>query len=44
MTRRRGAFLALGQYADRGAVPLNPHLIARRQLRVVGPWSFPEKH
>ena len=44
MTRRRGAFLALGQYTDRGAVPLNPHLITRRQLHVVGPWSFAEKH
>jgi threonine dehydrogenase-like Zn-dependent dehydrogenase len=44
MTRRGGTFLALGQYTDRGAVPLNPHLITRKQLRVVGSWGFAEKH
>ena len=44
MARRGGTFLALGQYTDRGAVPLNPHLITRKQLRVVGSWGFAEKH
>jgi threonine dehydrogenase-like Zn-dependent dehydrogenase len=44
MTRRGGTFLALGQYTDRGAVPLNPHLITRKQLRIVGSWGFAEKH
>jgi threonine dehydrogenase-like Zn-dependent dehydrogenase len=44
MTRRGGTFLALGQYTDRGAVPLNPHVITRKQLRVVGSWGFAEKH
>jgi threonine dehydrogenase-like Zn-dependent dehydrogenase len=44
MTRRGGSFLALGQYTDRGAVPLNPHLITRKQLRIVGSWGFAEKH
>lgn len=29
---------------DRGAVPLNPHLITRKQLRIVGSWGFAEKH
>ena len=25
-------------------VPLNPHLITRKQLRVVGSWGFAENH
>ena len=44
MARRGGTFLALGQYTDRGAVPLDPHLITRKQLRIVGSWGFAEKH
>jgi threonine dehydrogenase-like Zn-dependent dehydrogenase len=44
MARRGGTFLALGQYTDRGAVALNPHLITRKQLRIVGSWGFAEKH
>jgi threonine dehydrogenase-like Zn-dependent dehydrogenase len=44
MARRGGTFLALGQYTDRGPVPLNPHLVTRKQLRIVGSWGFAEKH
>src|SRR5215207_3805530 len=44
MARRGGTFLALGQYTDRGAVPLNPHVITRKELRIVGSWGFAEKH
>jgi threonine dehydrogenase-like Zn-dependent dehydrogenase len=44
MARRGGTFLALGQYTDRGTVPLNPHVITRKQLRIVGSWGFAEKH
>ena len=44
MARRGGTFLALGQYTDRGPVPLNPHIITRKQLRIVGSWGFAEKH
>jgi threonine dehydrogenase-like Zn-dependent dehydrogenase len=44
MTRRGGSFLALGQYTDRGPVPLNPHVITRKQLRILGSWGFAEKH
>ena len=44
MARRGGTFLALGQYTDHGTVPLNPHLITRKELRVVGSWGFAEKH
>jgi threonine dehydrogenase-like Zn-dependent dehydrogenase len=44
MARRGGTFLALGQYTDRGTTPLNPHVITRKQLRIVGSWAFAEKH
>jgi threonine dehydrogenase-like Zn-dependent dehydrogenase len=44
MARRGGTFLALGQYTDRGPTPLNPHVITRKQLRIVGSWGFAEKH
>ena len=44
MACRGGTFLPLGQYTDRGAVPLNPHLVTRKQLRILGFWGFAEKH
>lgn len=44
MARRGGSFLALGQYTDRGTTPLNPHIITRKQLRILGSWGFAEKH
>ncbi|MFN8591715.1 MAG: zinc-binding dehydrogenase [Thermomicrobiales bacterium] len=44
MARRGGTFLALGQYTDRGPTPLNPHVITRKELRIVGSWGFAEKH
>ena len=36
--------LVLGQYTDRGPVPINPHVITRKQLVVLGSWGFAEKH
>lgn len=44
MARRNGRYLVLGQYTDRGAVPINPHVITRKQLRVYGSWAFAETH
>ena len=44
MARRSGRYLVLGQYTDRGPVPVNPHLITRKQLKVVGSWGFAEAH
>ncbi len=44
MTRRNGRYLVLGQYTDRGAVPINPHVITRKQLTVLGSWAFAEAH
>lgn len=42
--RRNGRYLVLGQYTDRGAVPINPHVITRKQLKVYGSWAFSEAH
>jgi D-arabinose 1-dehydrogenase-like Zn-dependent alcohol dehydrogenase len=44
MARRNGRYLVLGQYTDRGAVPINPHVITRKQLTVAGSWAFAEGH
>jgi threonine dehydrogenase-like Zn-dependent dehydrogenase len=40
LVRPAGRVLVLGQYTDRGPTPLNPHLITRKQLRVLGSWAF----
>lgn len=42
LVRRNGRYLVLGQYTDRGAVPINPHVITRKQLKVYGSWAFSE--
>jgi threonine dehydrogenase-like Zn-dependent dehydrogenase len=42
LVRRNGRYLVLGQYTDRGAVPINPHVITRKQLKVYGSWAFAE--
>jgi Zn-dependent alcohol dehydrogenase len=44
LARRNGRYLVLGQYTDRGAVPINPHVITRKQLQVYGSWAFAEAH
>lgn len=44
LARRNARFLVLGQYTDRGAVPINPHIITRKQLQVYGSWAFAESH
>jgi len=40
MCRPAGTLLVLGQYTDAGPTPINPHLITRKQLRVLGSWAF----
>jgi threonine dehydrogenase-like Zn-dependent dehydrogenase len=42
LVRRNGRYLVLGQYTDRGAVAINPHVITRKQLKVFGSWAFAE--
>ena len=44
LVRRNGRYLVLGQYTDRGTVPINPHVITRKQLKVYGSWAFAEPH
>ena len=40
MCRPNGTYLVLGQYTDHGPTLLNPHLITRKQLRVLGSWAL----
>ena len=44
LARRNGRYLVMGQYTDRGPVPINPHVITRKQLKVFGSWAFAEAH
>jgi threonine dehydrogenase-like Zn-dependent dehydrogenase len=44
MSRPAGTVLVLGQYTDAGPATINPHLITRKQLRVLGSWAFAESH
>jgi len=42
--RDGGRYLVLGHYADAGETPLNPHVITRKQLTVMGSWSSEPRH
>lgn len=42
--RDGGQYLVLGQYANAGEILFNPHLITRKQLRIVGSWGFEPRH
>ena len=44
MTRINGRYLIAGHYGDAGTVPLNPHLINKKQLLITGAWSASNKH
>lgn len=44
MCRPGGRYLVLGQYTDHGPTPLNPHLVTRKQLTVLGSWAFSGAH
>ncbi|MCC6860830.1 MAG: zinc-binding dehydrogenase [Bryobacterales bacterium] len=44
LCRDGGRYLVLGQYANAGEVPLNPHVITRKQLQVAGSWGFEPRH
>jgi len=44
MTRVNGRYLIAGHYGDAGTVPLNPHLINKKQLLITGAWSATNKH
>jgi threonine dehydrogenase-like Zn-dependent dehydrogenase len=44
MTRINGRYLIAGHYGDAGTVPLNPHLINKKQIRIDGAWSAANRH
>lgn len=44
MVRIDGRYLIAGHYGDAGTVPLNPHLINRKQITITGVWSAANKH
>ena len=44
MCRDGGKYLVLGHYCDSGTIPLNPHVITRKQLQVFGSWSSEPRH
>jgi 5-exo-hydroxycamphor dehydrogenase len=44
MVRINGRYLIAGHYGDAGTIPLNPHLINRKQVTITGAWSAANKH
>ena len=44
LCRDGGRFLVLGQYGNAGNVSLNPHIITRKQLQMIGSWGFEPRH
>ena len=42
--RDGAAYLVLGHYGNAGTVPLNPHFITRKQLRLQGSWGYEPRH
>jgi threonine dehydrogenase-like Zn-dependent dehydrogenase len=44
MVRKGGRYLVLGQYTDVGEVPINPHLITRKEIQITGAWGLTEQH
>jgi 2-desacetyl-2-hydroxyethyl bacteriochlorophyllide A dehydrogenase len=44
MVRVNGKYLIAGHYGDAGTVPLNPHLINKKQITITGVWSASNRH
>lgn len=44
MCRDGARLLVLGHYGDAGEVPVNPHLITRKQLQLFGSWGSEPRH
>jgi threonine dehydrogenase-like Zn-dependent dehydrogenase len=44
MCRDGGRYLVLGHYCNAGPVSFNPHVITRKQLKVMGSWSSEPRH
>jgi len=43
LLRDSGRYCEIGMYSDRGPVPLNPHIITRKQLKIYGVWGWQTK-
>ncbi len=44
LARDGGRYLVLGHYGDAGPTMLNPHVITRKELTVLGAWGSEPKH
>jgi len=44
LCRDGGKYLVLGHYGDAGSIPLNPHVITRKELTVMGSWGSEPQH
>lgn len=44
LCRDGGKYLVLGHYGDAGSIPLNPHVITRKELTVFGSWGSEPQH
>ena len=44
MVRVNGRYLIAGHYGDAGPVPLNPHVINKKQITITGAWSAANRH
>ena len=44
MVRVNGKYMIAGHYGDAGTVPLNPHVINKKQITITGVWSASNKH
>jgi len=44
LCRDGGKYLVLGHYGDAGPIALNPHLITRKELTVLGSWGSEPQH
>ena len=44
LCRDGGKYLVLGHYGDAGPIPLNPHVITRKELTVFGSWGSEPQH
>lgn len=44
MCRDGAKYCVLGHYCNAGSIQLNPHVITRKQLQVIGSWSSEPRH
>ncbi|RMF86120.1 MAG: alcohol dehydrogenase [Planctomycetota bacterium] len=44
LARDGGKYLVLGHYGDAGPVALNPHVITRKELTILGSWGSEPQH